>query len=269
MNAVKNFLMEIPWSFYARPFYNDTAWKKDGIGVMFMLALTVVLLLPAGAGIYTAAHGLVGAAQVITQKMPLMDFKDGKLAIDAASPHIIQFTRAAAIEVDTGASITNLPKIEQHMRQKSVFMLFGADGAVIWSHGNGDFRVYNYTDMKKPLVITHANWKKIGAEIARWGVPVFITAAAVFGFIGVFIYNFIATFLGAIFVLVAGALMGAGLAFDGAMRLAAAARFPAGLIATVVSTHVRTPYFGWLVLFGYLFFAAYCARRPKTTEAGP
>ncbi len=272
MNGIETFFKELLLSFFARPFYSDLAWKKDGIGTGFILMLTAVLLLPGGMGIYTAARGLVAAAQVVTQKMPQMDFNDGKLAIDAPSPHIIQFAEQAAIEVDTGTSIANLPEIEKRMRQKNILILFGADGAVTAGRSPGEFRVYNYVDMKKPFVITHANWKKIGAEMARWGVPVFILFVTIFAFIGVFLYNFIATFLGAIVVLVAGAVMGTGLAFDGAMRLAAAARFPAGVIAGVAGAVASIPYFGWLVLFGYLVFAAVCARRPKppaVTEAAP
>ncbi len=121
------------------------------------------------------------------------------------------------------------------------------------------------SELKRELTITHQDWKNIASYIAEKGVSMLVWTVAVGGFIFLLIYNLFATFIGALFMMVAGFILGVrNLEFGTLMRLTAAARMPFNAITAaplMLGGAMITGGISWLVWFGYLVFAVMGSKR--------
>jgi hypothetical protein len=263
------FFKEIFSSLYDSSTYGEVAREKQGIGATFMLFLTVLtmafasVLIAAG---YAAAKDAINSVPAIVADLPAMTIKDGKLTIDKPVPYEVKLGSGPdmmRIVIDTNYKIADLGALHEKMKQEKIISLITADAIVVPGQ-NDELKVEDLKDVQQPVMIDHAGWQKLAQVLKDWGIAFLAGSFAIFGFIGLFLFNLIATFCTAIVVTIAGAMAGAALAFDASMRLAALLRIPVTIISYILSLIGLTWHIvaiGWLLWFGYIIFAVVAAKR--------
>jgi hypothetical protein len=133
-------------------------------------------------------------------------------------------------------------------------MLVTADKAVVLRADKGhQLEVHNMDDTKE-FSFTHEDWHDVGQKAQAWAVPLIVVLALAALLLG----QFVAAFLSGVAVKILGAIMGPGLMFGDALRVAAAARMPVNfilMIPLVAGGSQIGGVTGWIVWGGYMVFA--------------
>ncbi|MBI3440748.1 MAG: DUF1189 family protein [Proteobacteria bacterium] len=261
-------------SFYSRQFYADLARNGQGIGVEFIVVLTVIqlaLFLFPMQRIYPQLQGFVQQVPMIAKDLPTITSKDGRLSIDKPVPYQLKFpdNQHHIIVFDPDYSVTDVNELTQKMAHDKIVVLVTANTLIIYDETKHEVRINDLKDMR-PFTVTHDNWLVLGEQIKKWGMPVFLTFFFVTTLIGLLLYNFIATFFAAIIVKILGAIARAGLKFDSSMHLASAARIPSNLIMLLpllVGGEEIRGVAPLLIFLAYIVFAVWSGRQANTQTA--
>lgn len=255
-----DFIKKIPLCFYSPVFYNYLARQEKGIGGKFILAVTLLgmllfLFIPREG--FAPLRDIVGQAPEAIKSFPAMTLERGRLSIDKPSPYEIKLGTEPSVSFvfDTNYIISDIGALKDRMHSEKIVLLVTAQEVVALGK-NDELRIHSFDDTRSATV-THEDWERFSKITEKWGLT-FIVIFMVFGAgAGLFLYNLIATFFSAIVVYGLGFIFRASLEFDAAMRLAAAARFPAILFSGFLSSAAV----GWLFWAAYLVFAVMAVKK--------
>jgi hypothetical protein len=272
-------------SFYSGTFYGELARRGRGIGMRFILLLTLVMLalyyvaFRAGGG-YDAVHAMLERLPEKASELPSLTVADGKLSIDRPVPYKFDVGLApddAWIVIDTNYKITDVDALEKYMRDNNIIVLLTADKVVMLDyHANAGGKTVatsgvRISDIKdnsqsQSFSVTHADWQSLAQWIKARGMAVLFWSMFTGMLIGLFILNFLAMLFSAVAVMILDLIARNGLEFPAAMRLAAAARIPVTVISALPLLVGRTPLeggTGWLLWLIYLVFAVWAVKLHK------
>lgn len=254
------FLKKLAGTFYAPPVYNGIARDEQGIGARYILLTTAAMLAVVMITVFKSGIFDIGFKKLpaVMQTFPVVTIRDSKLSIDKPVPYTITLpeTEVKAV-VDTNYHMQDLATLATKMEREKIVVLV-TESAFITRTQDGELRVKDFAGMKLgDGVITHETWDKLADMLATWGLPVLVTFIIVFSGAAIFLYGLIATFMSAVVVSLLSAILRTNLAFDAAMRLAAAARVPVTVITLLPFVSVGL---SWGIWLAYIVFATWSTR---------
>lgn len=262
-----NFFRKLVYSFFSPDFYNAEARQEKGIGAQFIAALSAVIMLVAVwhmQKIWPDLRAGFDRLPAVMSDLPVVTIKDHKLSIDKPVPYTVPLGGTDfKFVIDTGYKAGDLAALKEKMVKENIFLFVTQDAFI--GRGNDDkLEVHNF-DKAQDVVVTHESWMKL-AEVLNGYIGVMILIGALSVYAGIFIFNLIATFLSAVVTAILSALLRAGVEFDAAMRLTAAARVPATIFAMLPFVSAAV---GWLFWFAYLVFGVWSCRATRPVIPPP
>jgi Protein of unknown function (DUF1189) len=257
-------------SFYSRDFYYQVArvWKGIGIGYILLLSLILSLGMTSIVMIKPQVWQTVDLLSQKVKTLPALTIVDGHLSIDEPVPYRINFSRTpgqnAWFVIDTSYKMTDIDVLEHDMRQNNIVMFATDDHLVTLKNRDRHLEIYDFKKIQS-FSVSHDTWNRIGKTMMQWGFPAMLLTMFVGLMIGLTIMNFLATFFLAIIVLLVGLLMRAQLDFAASMRLSSAIRVPVNLITYLgmLFPLLWIPSIvSWAIWMVYLLFATWSSR-PK------
>lgn len=258
-------LNEIIASFYSADFYQSVAAERRGVGVRFVLALTVIqVALITGYFLFYAKtmDQFMAAAPAFTEKLPALAVHGGKLAIDKPVPYNIPITiedKTIWVVVDTNYQISNVDALRQYMRSKQVVFLLTADSMVTFKPTSDELRIESIAEkIPNDVVITHERWMYLGKMVAEKGLFYLTIAAFVGSLVFLLLYHTVGVMINAGLMMAASGMLKVRLDFPTSLRLAAAMRIPYYAIVCaplMFGGFFLTGFGDWLVWGVYLIYA--------------
>ncbi len=259
--AFRNFLN----TFYSRDFYAELIGSWRGIGIGFVLLLTLINSIGSLALLGKLAPVAASGMTAIATQMPAVTVAKGRITIDKPSPYTVRPAATSAVSIikfDTNQSHMDVLDITKQMEKEDLAVLVTSDVVAV-KKKNG-VEVHSVTDFaKEDVTVSHENWDQLNRTIQRWGVIAIVVAVPLLSFI----VAFICTLVKSIIVQIASLFYKDKPDFSGAMRLAAAAAVPGAVFANLYAVFVGpTPSFAefgiWAVFMLIGLFSYNAAARP-------
>jgi hypothetical protein len=265
---MKQLFKDILTSFYSAPFYADLAHMRQGIGMKFILVLTVIETILMSALLYTPIHMAIEQIPSIARTLPYMTLKNGKLSIDKPSPYYVHLKDNGPVVaiVDTNYKITDVSALSSYMKQNGVFFMLTEDKMVFLKDNKHELEIRDLKDQPS-FIISHGDWDKAAEKISQNGMAIVMLGIIVFLLISLLVGYLIITFFVAIVVALLSLLFRAGLDFTADMRIAAVTRIPVSVIIALPLLVGKSEMHGWacwLLSLVYLVFAVMASKSKST-----
>ncbi len=227
---MNEFIKSIPQLFYSQPFYANLILRGKGIGWRFILLQAALYF------IFSMAVTFWGQSLSAYQKnidnvfaqIPGVTIKDNRLSIDRPSPVTVAIPdkqgKSTNVVFDTNDRARDDAKIIEEMTSKNISMLLTKDFVASLSTQKNGKTVLNYETYAKydDLSVTHDDFVMIGKNLVS------LMAMASLGVS--FVLACLGALLKAVFVKLFSLFFSMKLDFSAAMRLAAAASIPVGVL---------------------------------------
>jgi len=256
-------LRAITLSFFSKDLYVDVARHWLGVGIVYLLLVTVLTMLPLliwmQAGLGGWAHGEAGS---ILAQLPKVVIHDGRLSSPVVMPYVIRddHHRAVAI-IDTTGQVASLDSTEAQVLATST--------RIFYRKSASETRVFELAR------ISHFELDR--EKVRRWlGLAViwFVPLVSPFVFGGVFILRLCQVLLLAAAGIPVSGSRGGRLGYPALMRLAAVAFTPTFVLDMLRTVGVKVPQW-WLlsivIAAVYLVFGIAANRdaAPASQEMAP
>ncbi len=263
-------LKSLPLTFYSRPFYFDLVRQGQGIGMGFILLLTLLGTLAFAAQSHKSFQMFAQDFQALAEGMPELTMKDGKLSVDAPMPYTIDLSKAfqdldasmshesgaetlpSLLRIDTTYQIQSMDALLKEMTSENIVALVTADKVVTRRTGRDAVEIRDIGKYPNGT-FTHEKWLALGESVSRWVFP-FVTVVMASG---LFVVNFVAAFFVALVALVISPLFKISTSLSAMMRLATAIALPVGVVAMAMPLSGAARVLLWA---GYIGFALWSAR---------
>jgi|GEM_PF-1024214 len=260
-----NIIKDLIASFFSKNFYYYIAAAGKGIGLRLIMILTLIMLIVLGIRLYEPINLFVDNAPEFIDKMPAMEFKEGKLKIDKQIPYSFKVDQDLSVLFDTSYKISDLEETKQFMLKNNIFMLINETQAIGLKE-TGQIEIKDFSD-SKPFAISRNDWGNFAKNIVESGKLRIFSFIMLIGFFSLLIFNLSATLISSLAVAIFANLNKIELKFSDRMRIAAAFRIPVYLItfvaAELISNYSFIKIFSWLVWAAYLSFATLACKEQK------
>ncbi|MDD3182272.1 MAG: DUF1189 family protein [Alphaproteobacteria bacterium] len=247
-------------TFYDSRFYSELVFSWKGIGLGFLLIISLVNtghLMAIAAKPYRL---LMQEREAIFASLPSMEIKEGRLSSENDQPITISMLEGLdegpiRIVIDTKNEMTDEAATVKRMAAEKLVVLVNADAISIFSPVDNKIEVRKVKDMADNK-ITHEQWQKISEALAAGFLPMtlfFIFCVTLMG-------HLLTAALGGILLVIISPLFKIKLPFQAAMRLSCAAKVPVALVFLVVlpQTVLQT-----LLWFGFVIFGLFSAKMTR------
>lgn len=235
-------------AFFSAPFYRDLMKNGKGVGLLYLLLLTLLCWSLQTAKIYLAMQTAITSAEVVSflDQVPQMTWNSGTLTIDKPSPYtIVDQHNQALVYFDLSGKTTALSETpDAKVLITKDFMVAEKSSGVQESIPWNKFFTTQYSIDKTGL-------KDLLAKVIPWG-SLLVWICGIFVWMG---HAFMALVLGALGILLFDRKK---LGFATMMRLAAFAMTPSIIIATIQAIAGFTiPAYnlvGTILTFAFMYF---------------
>ncbi|MDP9128145.1 MAG: DUF1189 domain-containing protein [Pseudomonadota bacterium] len=263
---MKDIIKSLPLTFYSSAFYRELAAQWTGIGLGFMVVLTIFGVL--SFAYQTHAPVVLLADQIVAalDAMPEASFKGGKLSIDAPTPFVKDIMKLPdpahggavmpnKLMIDPSYRVDDVEALTSMMNRDNIMILVTDTKVAIRKSGGHGVEVDDLS-MTPDGVFTHEKWASLAHMVHIWLFP----ALLAMGIVGIFVATFVLTLFVAVLMQIISLILQADMTFAATLRLTAAAGIPPGLLAAAVNT----PFLAKLVLWlGFGVFGLLSAKPPK------
>lgn len=259
-------------SFYSPALYHEVATVRRGIGMRYIVLMTVIMAL-AYSVYFLKAYGILQLAieevPSFAATLPQVVIKDGKLSIDRPDGRFNLPVGPAGdkrvwISVDTHYHVADIPALKKFMEANRMVALFTADYVVNFK--NGALEVRSFADSGHDFTITHEQWMKLANQISQWGMKLIICVTALSLLVGLFLMYSISALLGAIILKILSLILRAGVNFGAAMRIAALINIPYQMFTcfpVILGGSNLGNGLSWLIYIMYIVFALFAVKRRR------
>jgi len=224
----------IPGSFYSSDLYRDVAANWRGIGMLYLLLLSLLTALLNGLAVDLRLKSWANSEEVQAgiDKIPRMTIEDGTLSTDVEQPYRIDFGENLSLVIDTTGEITGPQDTNANV------MLLRE--SFVWRDPN------DQSIEQRPWP---AEWNTtVNAEIVRGWLGTFIAAlmvlAPLYLFVVTLVYRLVLAAIVALIALAVANSKGLLIGFGPLLRVAIVCMTPLMVISTLVAS-VQVPALGW------------------------
>jgi len=256
-------------TFYSAPFYRQLVKKGKGIGLGFMLVISLLGIL------MMATHISFTEISVATKKlfsdMPEITLTDGTLSMAAPSPYTVTFLEPTEKEKTKSGEDANTYRIVfdmktdeaeepllSRMRKEKILILVTPTKLVLDNPSQNKTQIRSF-DKMEDFTLTHEDWVRMGDNIISYLAPAM--ALPVLGVL--FLQSLISVFfVGGLFLLLS-MISKYETSLAAMMRLAAAAKIPVVALSFLVPPEFIVQTLLW---FGFALFGFIAARKQENIE---
>lgn len=262
-------IKSLPLTFYSAPFYANLLRFKKGIGARFMLVQIFLMLLAAAILITPNIPNAKKQYADIINRLPDITISNQKLSMNETSPYSVRLGEGPQnplIIFDTTSNDYDAINLESRMKAKNALVLVTSDFIAI--HTDKKTELHNFSDFNeagKTIKVDHDDWVKFGKAMLSWMLPIIFVS----GFLGLFIWQLIATFFQGLVVLFFALFSPFKPDISGAMRLSAAAGIPVGVMDFLFQVTMKKglPFLAsaplWIAL---IIFGLHAANKASTSS---
>jgi len=245
-------LKNIPLTFYSSSFYQNLATKGKGIGIGFIIIVTILNLGKLLPSLIDSLEKINEEQVALLEILPDVEIKNGTLSIQGEQKQDFTIFN----ETEEGPFHIIFDMKAKTPKDSDLIKKMIDNKTILWINKNAMF-MYNvenqtldrqYMEAQENLKITHDDWKKASSFFSSLSIPFIITGYSLL----IFISHIVLTFIGGFFLLALSPLFKRKTNLQATMRLTAAAKIPVAFVFLIIAT---LPLFQTLLWFGFAIFA--------------
>jgi len=243
-------------SFHSKRFYRDVSCRWKGTNIGYLCVLLAICLIPEAYNSGRKAETILDEkSDVFLMQIPPMQFKDGRLVVDAPQPYSIIEGNNTVLLIDTTGEIDNLQDV-------GAFALLTQSQLHLKQTGKPPlvYELDEFGDLEMSEAIAAA----IVTRTKKLFIPVFYGLTYVFSLILFVLASLLLAAIAQLF----GILLGRDVNYGAGIRLSIVALTPPALIgAALAVANLRMPFVLYALLaLTYLYIAVGCARKKQPND---
>lgn len=263
LTSLLTFLKDIPLTFFSAPFYRALATSGKGIGIGFIIFITLLNIGRFTPSLMTGLGNLTQEQESLLSALPDIEIKNGVLSIQGDPKQDFAFLK----EEDTGPFHIVLDMNTKALAESELTKKMVDEKIIIWANKdilfmyNHDEKALDRQDFStfQDMVITHEDWLQTSEVLSSLVAP---SALIGYGLL-LFISHIALAFIGGVFIWVLAPLFKRQIDVQGATRIAAAAKVPVAFIFLIMTPATL---FQTLFWFGFAMFALLSLKQVETEK---
>lgn len=263
MNSPLQLLKDLPQTFYSQGFYRSLFTSRDGIGLGYLLVVTLVGILSLAIVAIPAVRPLVEETVAMFDQLPEVTIENGQLSVVGTTPQ--SFTLMAkeeggpiTIMIDPAETMDDSQALTTKMHNEKILILAGKNSAAIYDAAKKAVKIQRY-DETKNVTVTHDDWVRFGANLNMLLAPIMLISIGMM----IFLMHLFTAFLGGLLILIIAPLFRVQANLASSMRLASAAKVPVAAVFAIATPHLPLQALVW---FGFAAFGLLGVKKGVSTE---
>ncbi len=255
-----SFLKTLPQAFYSAPFYKNLVLGGRGLGLGFLLVVTLLNVVRLSPPFFSAFSSFLEEKDAFFASLPEMEIKNGLISIDDEGPVEVSFLKTVEggpfkVVFDMGAVNDNLDRLAKKMDDENIFVLVTKSKIFLYDKNAGKIEVKEAKNLGD-MTVRQESWAKTGMFLGSFFFPFLFLSLVLFLFVG----HFFSALLGAAVLAVFSPLLKLSLPFGALMRLSSAAKVPGTAVILIANPF---PFLQILLWFGFAFFGLLAVKTGK------
>ena len=259
----------IPYSFVFGSLYRDVAKNWKGVGFSYLFLVLLLVCVPRAVKLHSViSTGITQNFPKFIKEVPDFKLEKGQFSVDVKQPYYSPDAKAPIMVIDTTGQITSLSQVHWKEKADSVMLItknqmltrrvrFGVP-----EEQTVEFLQFGALDLNKDSLGRLADFSSHWAGLISYPFLV----------LGFFIYNIIAMLVYGLIGLALSKMLGAGINYDAAMRLAAVSHTPSLVLSAALfaaGLEVPMAFLAFLLFSTFLLFLAIRAAGGKAPPPLP
>lgn len=244
-----NVLQALVLAFYSKAFYQDVARNWRGIGLRYLLMLSMISSLPFCYYVYQNMDRWIKISAPLVEQIPTVTIQQGEASITQPEPFYIKWTDNGQIfaVIDTTGGITSFDNTTENTATARILLTKNK----LFTRQAGMVKEFDLTKTKD-AVYTADTVRRFLVNLSYWMTAITLPFVTIM----YFLFGLIAILL---YAALTKLFISTGLNYKATCRLAATAFTPAYLIAMLLTIlSIQMPY-RWVIFvplsIGYLIYA--------------